>query len=60
MRQRLDDRRMHRKHGVEEMRETDAMRLGDEPKMVSVAVEAPGFDLEPSSNCLPEAVFLSA
>ena len=34
---------MHRKHGVEEMRETNAMRLGHKPKLVSVAVEAPGL-----------------
>ena len=32
---------MNGEHRVEEMRETDALRLGDEPKQVSVAVEAP-------------------
>src|SRR5262245_14985261 len=32
---------MHREHWVEEMRESDAMRLGHEPESRAVAVEAP-------------------
>ena len=45
MRQRLDDRRMNRQHRIEKMREANAMRLGDEPEQVAVAVEAPGAPL---------------
>ena len=51
VRQRLDDRGVDGQHRVEEMREADAMRLGDEPEQVPVAVEAPRpplrHDLEP-------------
>ena len=42
MRQRLDDRSVHGEHGVEEMGETDPLRLGDEAEQRAVAVEAPG------------------
>ena len=51
MRQRLDDRRVHREHGVEEMGEADPLRLGDEAEQRAVSVEAPGppdlDDLDP-------------
>ena len=51
VRQRLDDRGVDGQHRVEEVREADALRLGDEPEQRAVAVEAPGpallDDLEP-------------
>ena len=51
MRQRLDDRRVHGEHGVEEMGEADPLRLGDQAEQHAVSVEAPGppdlDDLEP-------------
>ena len=42
MRQRLDERGVHREHWIEEMREPDAMRLGDGAVRIAFAVEAPG------------------
>src|SRR6516164_2667798 len=54
MRQRLDNRRMDREHGIEEMREPDAMRFGDQAEQVPVAVEAPG----PSLRCDFDARFI--
>jgi hypothetical protein len=39
--QRLNDRRVHRQHRIEEMREPDAMRFGNETEELPVAVEAP-------------------
>ena len=42
VRQRLDERGMYREHRVEQMRETDTMRLRDEAEQMAVAVEAPG------------------
>ena len=51
VRQRLDERGVDREHRVEQVREADAVRLGDEPEQRAVAVEAPGpallDDLEP-------------
>ena len=51
VRQRLDDGRVHREHGVEEMGEADPLRLGDEAEQRAVPVEAPGpsglDDLQP-------------
>ena len=51
MRQRLDDRRVHGEHGVEEMGKADPLRLGDQAEQGAVAVEAPWppdlDDLEP-------------
>ena len=41
VRQRFDDGGVDREHRVEEMRETDALRLGDETEQRAVAVEAP-------------------
>ena len=41
VRQRLDERGVDREHRVEEVREADAVRLGDEPEQRAVAVEAP-------------------
>ena len=42
VRQRLDERGVDRQHRVEEVREADALRLGDEAEERAVAVEAPG------------------
>ena len=51
MRQRFDNRRVHREHRVEEMGEADSLRLGYQAEQRTVAVEAPGApdldDLEP-------------
>ena len=51
VRQRLDLRGVHREHGVEQVREADALRLGDQAEEGAVAVEAPGppglDDLQP-------------
>ena len=51
VRQRLDHRRVHGEHGIEEMGEADPLRFGDEAEQRAVAVEAPGpsglDDLEP-------------
>ena len=51
MRQRLDDRSVHREHGVEEMGEANPQRLGDQAELRAVSVEAPEppdlHDLEP-------------
>ena len=51
VRQRLDLGGVHRENGIEEMRQADALRLGDQPEQGAVAVEAPrpaGFgDFEP-------------
>ena len=33
---------MHGEHGIEEVREADALRLGDQAEQGAVAVEAPG------------------
>ena len=41
VRQRLDHRGVHGKHGVEQMREADALCLGDQAEQCTVAVEAP-------------------
>ena len=41
VRQRLDHRGVHGEHGVEEMREADALGLGDQAEEGAVAVEAP-------------------
>ena len=41
VRQRLDERRMHGQHRIEEMRQTDAMRLRNQAEQVPVTVEAP-------------------
>jgi len=41
MRQRLDNRRMHGQHRIEEMGEADPMRFRHKTKQISVAVEAP-------------------
>ena len=41
VRQRLDDRGVDRQHRVEQVREADALRLGDEAEQRAVAVEAP-------------------
>ncbi len=45
VRQRLNQRGMHGEHRVEQMRQTDAMRLGNEAEKGPVAVEAPGAAL---------------
>ena len=42
VRQRLDQRGVDGEHGVEEVREPNALRLGHEAEQRSVAVEAPG------------------
>ena len=42
VRQRLDERGVDGEHRVEQVREADALRLGDEPEERAVAVEAPG------------------
>ena len=42
VRQRIDHRGVHREHGVEQMREADALRFGDQAEERAVAVEAPG------------------
>ena len=42
VRQRLDERGVDREHRVEEVRQADAVRLGDEAEERAVAVEAPG------------------
>ena len=51
MRQGLDHRRVNGQHRVEQVGETDALRLGYQPKQGAVAVEAPraplGDDLQP-------------
>ena len=51
VRQRIDHRGVDRQHGVEQMRQADPLRLGDQPEERAVAVEAPGppllGDLEP-------------
>ena len=41
VRQRLHHGRVHRQHGIEQMREADALRFGDQPDQRPVAVEAP-------------------
>ena len=41
VRQRIDERGVDREHGIEQMREADAVRLGDEAEEGAVAVEAP-------------------
>ena len=41
VRQRFDERRMHGEHRVEQMRQTDTMRLRNEAEQMPVAVEAP-------------------
>ena len=41
VRQRIDERRVDRQHGIEQVRQADAMRFGDEPEESAVAVEAP-------------------
>ena len=41
VRQRLDDRRMHRQHRIEQVRQADPVRLRDQTKLMPVAVEAP-------------------
>ncbi len=41
VRQRLDHGRVDGQHGIEQMREPDAVGLGDQPEERSVAVEAP-------------------
>ena len=41
VRQRLDERGVDGEHRIEQMREADALRLGDEPEQRAVAVEAP-------------------
>ncbi len=45
VRQRIDHRGVDGEHGVEEVREADALRLGDEAEEGAVAVEAPGAAL---------------
>ena len=45
VRQRFDERGMDGEHRIEQMRQPDAVRLGDEPKQLAVAVEAPGLAL---------------
>ena len=40
--QRIDHRRVHRQHRIEEVRQSDALRLGDQAEERAVAVEAPG------------------
>ena len=45
VRQRLDERGVDRQHRIEEVREADAVRLGDEAEERAVAVEAPGAAL---------------
>ena len=51
VRQRLDERGVDGQHRIEEVRQADAVRLGDQPEQRAVAVEAPGpallDDLEP-------------
>ena len=51
MGQRLDDRGVHGKHRVEEMRKADSLRFGDQAEQRAVSVEAPWpanlDDLEP-------------
>ena len=42
MRQWLDQRGMHGEHRVEQVGETDTMRLRDEAEQMPVAIEAPG------------------
>ena len=42
VRQRLDDRRVNGEHRIEQMREANALRLGDEPEQRAIPVEAPG------------------
>lgn len=41
VRERFDQRRVHREHGIEEMRQADAVGFRDEAKELSIAVEAP-------------------
>ena len=45
VRQRLDERGVDGQHRIEEMREADALRLGDQPEERAVAIEAPGAAL---------------
>jgi hypothetical protein len=42
VRQRLDEGRMHGQHGIEEMREVDAIRFGREAEQVAISLKAPG------------------
>ena len=42
VRQRLDERGVDRQHRIEEVRQADAVRLGDQAEERAVAVEAPG------------------
>ena len=42
VRQRLDQRGVHREHRIEQVRQADAVGLGDEAEQRAVAVEAPG------------------
>jgi hypothetical protein len=41
VRQRLDERGVHGEHGIEQVRESDAVRLGDQAEERAIAVEAP-------------------
>ena len=41
VRQRFDERSMYGEHGIEQMRQTDTMRLRNKPEQMPVAVEAP-------------------
>jgi hypothetical protein len=43
--QRLNQRSMDGENRIEEMRQSDAVRLGDEPKQLAIAVEAPWLPL---------------
>ena len=41
VRQRIDQRGVHREHGIKQVREANALRFGHEPEHRAVAVEAP-------------------
>jgi hypothetical protein len=41
MRQRIDDRGMDGQHRVEQVRQTDALRLGHQAEECAIAIEAP-------------------
>ena len=57
VRQRFDDGGMHRQHRVEQVRQPDALRLGDQAEERAVAVEAPGAAvLDDLKACLVVAI----
>jgi hypothetical protein len=52
VRQRIDDRGVHRQHRVEQVREADALGLGNQAEQRAVAVEAPGPALLDDSSAV--------